>query len=193
MKERPILFSSEMVRAILDGRKTQTRRVVRPQPPEEFGFAICDPHGLCCWSADAEEGGDCFPSDNPMRCPYGQPGDRLWVRETWGYGEPREVNPGTIIATAVYRADPDATPNNGWKPSIHMPRWAGRITLGIIAVRVERVSDISTEDAFDEGILQGAGARGRFRELWDSINSERGYPWESNPWVWVVEFRVIVP
>lgn len=186
MKERPILFSGSMVRAILDGRKTQTRRVVtnaRPYTATDNGIDIL-------WATGS------------LRCPYGQPGDRLWVRETWclrpeGYG---------------YRADnnPDNNPLK-WGPSIHMPRWASRITLEVTGVRVERVQDISEEDARAEGIratrlshgsvvyhtdsyptpnIYGS-AQERFVNLWHSINTPRGYPWESNPWVWVVAFKVL--
>ena len=143
MKERPIIFSGSMVRAILDGRKTQTRRAVKV----EKGFAITNPE----------------PPPHFYPCPYGQPGDRLWVRETW-------------------------------KPSIHMPRWDSRLTLEIVSVRVERLQDISKEDAESEGvaIIESVdhgkqSARGQFAIVWESINGHGS--WALNPWVWVIEFK----
>lgn len=191
-KERPILFSGEMVRAILGGHKTQTRRVVKPQPHAGARW------GLQGW----EDGHGCA-----LRNPYGQPGDLLWVRETWAYNEAQ----GTIYAADGDTPDPDD--NDGpercrgrWRPSIHMPRWASRITLEVVSVRVERVQSITHEDALAEGIedaepgadLRIAGlpysfARTRFCLLWNSINAARGYSWEVNPWVWVVEFRRTQP
>jgi len=140
MTERPILFSAEMVRAILDGRKTQTRRIVKPQPT-----------GATSWLPHIEASGF-YPdkiSAKPERlvCKYGQSGDQLWVRETWAKGETAGV--------ARYRAtDPqcdDTTSGLRWRPSIHMPRWASRITLRITDIRVERLQDISEDDARAEG------------------------------------------
>ena len=203
MKERPILFSGEMVRAILDDRKTMTRRVVKPPFEIHANGFITRRRGnerLC-----------------PYACPYGKPGDRLWVRETWTYDnkeyvqtykdEPWRGMPDIGTAEVYYRATertPDAFPR--WRPSIFMPRWASRITLEIANVRVERLNDISEEDAkregvesnFDEGVVYygplnkgHADARIAFSWLWDSINAKRGYSWKSNPWVWVVEFERI--
>jgi len=177
MKERPILFSGPMVREILEGRKIQTRRVVSKQVLSEF-----------------------HPSSMSFEtwCPYGKPGDRLWVRETWQFtGTELNVEPGY-----VYRAtDPDWSEMEGWKwrPSIFMPRDASRILLEVTGVRVERVQEITEDDARAEG-CQGEpeytskGGQGwvydfEFQKLWDSINAKRGYSWESNPWVWVVSFR----
>jgi hypothetical protein len=192
-KERPILFSGEMVRAILDGRKTQTRRIVKPQPA-----------GL--WGSTGKVFGHTFsgvlegPKDHYWVCKYGQPGDRLWVRETF-----------TVCADSniFYRADGKPDPWDGveWKPSIHMPRRASRITLEITGVRVERLNDISEEDAISEGtenrsdLAWGHGGQGNdmarwavehghrygFLHLWESINGEGS--WALNPWVWVVEFK----
>ena len=182
MKEHPILFNGEMVRRLLDGRKTQTRRVIKPQPEEQLLFA--ESCGFSAWvspSLNLDEGA--------MRCcPYGVPGDRLWVRETWFQG----------YAT-VYRADypgdqagPSGDPADKWRPSIHMPRWASRITLEVTGVRVERVQDISIGDAYAEGISDGnwLSPVEKFILLWDGIYAKRGYSWESNAWVWVVEFEV---
>ena len=173
MKERPILFSGPMVRAILDGRKTQTRRPVKPQP---------------------------FVATTSMfdisKCPLGQPGDRLWVRETW-----RKDALGTVVE---YRATTSALMEfiAPWRPSIHMPRWASRITLEITRVWVERVQDITEDEAKAEGIVDGGcmtcgkpetcgcqnprpDRRDSFANLWQSIYGT----WDANPWVWAVEFR----
>jgi len=191
MRERPILFSGSMVRAIFEGRKTQTRRVIKR--PEQWMIEDYAP-GV----AMAEDGnGDSY--DVSTRCPYGRPGDTLWVRETHfvlkaGYkdGTDRDI---------VYRADDPDWPY-GWIPSIHMPRGASRITLRITNVRVERVQDISVKDAKAEGwnvdtvLFPLVNTRDKavswFRNLWNSINAKRGYSWESNPWVWVIEFEPIM-
>lgn len=168
MKERPILFSAPMVRAILDGRKTQTRRVVKLRngqymPPSEKA----DING---WRQMLRN------------CPYGQPGDRLWVRET--HFDAKRLNEGRIL----YRADGDVS-RFGWTPSIHMPRSASRITLEVTGVRVERLQDISEADAVAEGVVweQGQTAINVFETLWESINGAGS--WDANPWVWVVEFK----
>lgn len=156
MKERPILFSGPMVRAIREARKTQTRRVVKEIDPDEFVSSNeADNLALCC--------------------PYGAVGDRLWVRETW------QGNQGDIR----YGADGDSLHGyNGWRPSIFMPRWASRITLEVTGVRVERVQEISEEDAQAEGVAH----RCDYKVVWDAINGKK-YPWSSNPWVWVIEFK----
>jgi len=204
MRERWILFSGAMVRAILDGRKTQTRRVIKPQPDNTLGS---------------------FASLLGQRCPYGQPGDRLWVREMWRLVR---VNAGTNceFLDVQYRAGfavrsrencVDMAANqltsakwemgercafDRWRPSIHMPRWASRITLEVTGIRVDRVQDVSEADARAEGVTATYGTarqddekrwradhRAEFAKLWDAINAKRGYGWDTNPWVWVVEFR----
>lgn len=183
MKERPILFSGEMVRAILEGRKTQTRRVVK-MPPFD--------------SSDETLGS--YLIAHMDGCPYGQVGDRLWVRETWAYCPYRNC--------FFYRADNFPEDKFKWKPSIHMIRAASRITLEITGIRVERLQDISEEDAIAEGIQKnpvqfdtrlnypaGSSAAGwhnpknSFRSLWRSINGKDS--WELNPCVWVIEFKQI--
>jgi len=294
MKERPILFSGEMVRAILEGRKTQTRRVIKPQPPEgtekligpemyEPGlekneelvagppiFGVYDEWGE--WGArcpygipgDSEWQSGMPPSDGmyhvqtfdkpvylrrflPEDYPgeditpdllwawskSGDPaaigleglsldtirwkrcGDYLWVRETWrlaqyvtlgtGIDYPKDPETG---AGVMYRstwkpsqAFPDFAPK--WKPSIHMPRWASLILLEVTNVRVERVRDINQQDAKAEGVaplelkdggwvpLSGLDYVGAYREIWNSLYIKRGYGWDTNPWVWVVEFKRI--
>lgn len=217
MKERPILFSAPMVRALLDGSKTQTRRVVKPQP--DFLGAHGDPSSTQPWIT-REPGLHVF-----IVCPYGAGGDRLWVRETW-YCDDYRVQQGPYLlpagrnademredGTIVYCAD-DAAPYEQeqpvWRPSIHMPRWASRITLEVTDVRVERLKDISEADALAEGIVHevrdpGLGRGGRpgyrwaanqyagtavhgYELLWESINGPGS--WAANPWVWVVEFNI---
>lgn len=194
MKERPILFKAPMVRAILDGSKTQTRRVVKQ---DREGLLDCKP--IPAW--------DFFWQC--VACPYGQPGDRLWVRETFGDCTPgADAVVGTKWERPWYRADADDYGLLGhdgegpvyvedvrWRPSIHMPRWASRILLEITDVRVERVQDISDRDARDEGAehigdCEGAYVAG-FRRLWEAINGDDS--WAENPWVWVVTFRRVEP
>ena len=193
MKERPILFSAPMVRAILDGRKTQTRRVVKPQPSQELldDYAqIRRERGV--QKDDAEMLSECLP------CPYGFPGDRLWVRETWA----RDDEDGALMYRADVGCDDDANAwergriegvsRYRWRPSIHMPRWASRITLEITDVRVERLQDIGEEDAEAEGIPRSDVSppdMGRFayQQLWESINGPDS--WAANPWVWVIGFK----
>lgn len=248
IKERPILFSAPMVRAILAGTKTQTRRVVHNPHRHDGGFVLQD-YGNGWWpyrSHDGESGhyldrqkdGDYY-SEAPLRCPYGQPGDRLWVRETWGYFDPdcsgyekeiedRGKGPGLHCATEMmqeghplrdfwrrrvaYAATWEEPKfGNGpdkpsrWRPSIHMPRWASRITLEVTGVRVERLQDISETDAQAEGarecdpvsgrevLLAGPSQRGSFvlhyRDIWEQINGPES--WDANPWVWVIEFKRI--
>lgn len=210
MKERPILFSAPMVRALLAGTKTQTRRVVKPQP-------VRNERGVLMWGVSKHreigfQGKDIHP-DLHEHCPYGAPGDKLWVRETWqaferGWdvykGIPKS-RPGNCCT--LYAAD-DVDGDLGWRPSIHMPRWASRITLEITGVRVERLNDISDADAQAEGTpcyVCGGALDGRseadchcfhrtaklsdFCGLWESINGEGS--WTTNPWVWVVEFKRI--
>ncbi len=187
MKERPILFSAPMVRALLDGSKTQTRRIVKPQP------VMYEP-GQCVGVSDM--------INDSLVCPYGQPGNRLWVREThrpiWSQ------TPGYLI-NVDYRADPRekwerlgdqiGMPTK-WTPSIHMRREYSRILLEIVSVRVERLNEIGVEEIQAEGVqttqeaIMVDGCRARvvdFANLWESINGAGS--WAANPWVWVVEFR----
>ncbi|EDW0465901.1 hypothetical protein JS41_000577 [Salmonella enterica subsp. enterica serovar Victoria] len=211
MKERGMIFNGEMVRAILDGRKTQTRRIMKLQP-EILGSGL----RYITESRKQNEVGKyfwCISDALGMRarsavfaCPFGDVGDRIWVRETY-----RVHSRATDVATLVYRAsvrnswteqthrvpvavcNKPATPEK-WTPSIHMPRWASRILLEITDVRVERLRDLSEEDAKSEGItpsaggvLPGWGYRINFRDLWMDIYGTDN--WEANPWVWVIEFK----
>ncbi len=218
MKEGPILFRGPMATAILEGRKTQTRRVIKPQPPSDIEklhgneFRTRAPY-KCYDSERGLEIGFGFQDDDDTfyRCPYGTVGDRLWVREKWAVSVAydsysRDLTPhvGTIqyaagggrlngqnIATTCFNTDGE---RGKWRPSIHMPRWASRITLEITGVRVERLNEISEGDAIAEG-SQCAGVPssltnvGAFAKLWESINGEGS--WSVNPWVWVVEFKRI--
>ncbi|EKA44661.1 hypothetical protein [Pseudomonas aeruginosa] len=202
-RERPILFNDQMVRAILEGRKTVTRRVVTPQP--DFLGSMVDPY-TPFKTLDAG-------LHARITYPYGEPGDRLWVRETWGL-QVRSYG-GGAGEFIVYRAtNPDAIyckSSEGreypvkWKPSIHMRRHSSRILLEITAVRVERLQDISEEQAKAEGVRDAgegsfdvedskhfaADPRESFASLWSSINGESS--WDANPWVWVVEFKRVTP
>ena len=201
MKERPIIFTGDSVRAILDGRKTQTRRVVKPQPPG---------------SADPE-----------LRCPYGRPGERLYVKETWADAGPmygRDADPPQDVA---YFADKSAVMFDGdlkphavgradlaswnWgklrkRSPLYLPRWASRLTLEVVSVRLERLHKITNDDARAEGVqpimlagvdggrprrgetFYNAAHRNAFAFLWNAINGKRA-AWSTNPWVWRVEFR----
>jgi hypothetical protein len=179
IKERPILFNGEMVRAILEGRKTQTRRVVKGQALDWLESAGFTPE----YTSLPENG----------LCPYGQPGDRLWVRETWARGY---VAQG-CAEFFVYPVCDNRTDYSGpWKPSIHMPRAACRILLEVTGVRVERLQDISEADAEAEGVDflrqmpdadETLSAKELYQCLWDSIHNS----WAANPWVWVIEFTRI--
>jgi hypothetical protein len=204
--ERPILFSAEMVRAILEGRKTQTRRVVKPQPPEDidklFGPEIYKP-AITDQYGELREGGPIFGAHDGwgewgIKCPY-QPGDTLWVRESLRRGM---WNDGEGI---YYEADGewcwDLTRPCRWVweksflPARFMPRGIARLFLTVKDVRVERLQEITGDDAYKEGIPEWTSPeqifnpRIRFRKLWDSLNAKRGYGWDVNPWVWVIEFE----
>lgn len=209
MKERPMIFNAEMVRAILDGRKTQTRRIMKVQPVlngnlyEVFGAA---------WSKGMRSIPAVPGHSLSTRCPFGSVGDRIWVRETWA--EAGASAPDLKLYRANY---PEHVPSHyenvppvdeiRWTPSIHMPRWASRITLEITGVRVERLQNISETDAEAEGIDMEAlfdaqdcydciadhnmtgrpTAAGSFKYLWESIYGEE--KWQANPWVWVITFQ----
>jgi hypothetical protein len=197
--ERPILFTGPMVRAILEGRKTQTRRVIKPQPADDIKPHKFPNPNVAGWLSSLKHANG---STTAHYCPYGQPGNRLWVRETW---EANDVDIERKDKSAIeYRATSFVETLDGWKPSIHMPRWASRILLDVVSVRVERVQDMSFNDwvaDFAPSFVEQENARATFvgadnqrkmaSEFWDSINAKRGFSWESNPWVWVVEFKQI--
>ena len=201
MKERPILFSAAMVRALLDGSKTQTRRVVKPQPEAHLHMVRSLGDGVFQFAQDPHQLADTVSS---FHYPYGQPGDQLWVRENFsGPHYQSKSPPRDWLDTDPIWYWADGNPDGGdWtkpKPNIHMPRWASRITLEITGVRVERLHDISEEDAqaegslFELGALESTilGARAKYRSgycrLWESINGPGS--WNENPWVWVIEFK----
>ncbi|TDX29142.1 hypothetical protein DFO67_108186 [Modicisalibacter xianhensis] len=235
MKERPILFAGDMVRAILDGRKTQTRRIMKPQPeptPDDYTgpaghwWPSNEVQSMVHVERELQNLGGGWEGLAGTICPYGQPGDRLWVRETWQgplvSEEEMDADPSWAkdmsrykdASHCVYRAsgdscefvDPDGDLVSRWRPSIHMPRWASRITLEIVSVRVERLQEISVEDARSEGVQAwidsfkdgpiyhqnsqlDAYPVTAFSRLWQSINGDGS--WDANPWVWVVEFKRI--
>ena len=221
IKERPILFSAPMVRAILEGRKIVTRREIKPRmrsadiqfelhqqtdgswrPMHTFDESCMDNQG----------------TEHPIVCPYGKPGDRLWVRETW-YCNHFEVQQGPYLQPAdmtdldqaredgelAYAADgltPYEQDQPTWKPSIHMPRWACRILLEITDVRVERLQDISRADIRAEGLqcppeLASDDVSPNYRDwypaAWRELWESTGGNWDANPWVWVVEFKRVTP
>lgn len=209
MTRQAIIFSGDSVRAILDGKKTQTRRVIqwpraasfhgrRAMPDKSFVNTGVAGEGNLYLSA-AYGGGDYPPDEVIIQrvfSPYGYAGEKLWVRETW-YDDFQ--NGAQEIAGIYYRADGEAREQFedlegfAWRPSIFMPRWASRITIEITGVRVERLQAITEEDAKAEGVERDASAfqptyKAKFCELWESINGKRA-PWNLNPWVWVIEFE----
>lgn len=205
MKERPINFKAWEVRAILDGRKTQFRRAVRPQPIPDRNH----PTTRLEWNPGKLHYTECNASWNPItnafdnyirngRCPFGAPGDRLWVRECHYMALLLHDEKAGVVE---YRADyhDELAEGIAWRSSIHMPRWASRIALEVVSVRVERLDEISEEDAIAEGVdpdwvNTAAGRDGLvpvYARLWESINGPDS--WEANPFVWVVEFRVAKP
>ncbi|MFP6813096.1 MAG: hypothetical protein VB956_07195 [Moraxella sp.] len=219
VKERPIIFSSEMVKAILDGKKTMTRRVVKTQPDFNARYDGVDDDTNHFWEVLDAQGEPTEKYIPILKCPYGKVGDRLWVRETHHVVggtadyEIEEIKQGLqdIKNFVSYKADGYGNPcDGGWTSPMFMPRWTSRILLEITDIRVERLNDISEADAVKEG-LRILAASGRyvvnpgdqhfggashdavevFSWLWDSLNTKKGYPWSSNPWVWVVEFKVI--
>ena len=225
MATRPILFSAPMIRALLDGTKTQTRRVAQVTDDS------CKPGFIRPLAGVTPR----RPESHVSYCPYGGPGDLLWVRETYcieheidgntpphSDGRPTQINADAFAGDGEhawrqphYRAtDPEpelayeygtcarclaAEPHAHWKPSIHMPRWASRLTLEITDVRLQRVHEISEADARAEGAApasispadNGAPYVHAFRGLWDSINAARGHAWADNPFVWALSFRVV--
>ena len=226
IKERPILFSAPMVRAILEGRKTVTRRAIKVQPHIDASG------NFCVGSSNYGQDGYGKPVTKHFVngcCPYGKPSDRLWVRETFAIesnrwaddpyspphkdGRPTQRYEDNKWDQPHYKAtdaepelwyDDRDSPGCRWKPSIHMPRWACRILLEITDVRVERLQDITYEQAAAEGVHRGplrewcasdeGGACHKypvpaFRDLWQSV----GGSWDANPWVWVVEFKRVTP
>lgn len=225
MTERPILFSAPMVKAILAGRKTVTRRVAKPQPPDwvtEFGYSIFTAPGMISGRGNHPEHG---PAEASLKRRW-EKGDRLWVRETWGLRRHYDVTDwlrdsmkDRKVAASEWALDYCADWDTHqeacfWRPSIFMPRWASRITLEVIGVTVERLQEITEEQAKAEGVTPlgpSLGAdqriagedRGRtqgthpytlaYAVLWDELNADRGFGWVTNPWVWSIGFRRLTP
>jgi hypothetical protein len=215
MQERPIIFSTPMVQAVIAGDKTQTRRVVKNPGYGEKTWLAAVPHfGEDAGASQIAHLRVAFDEETEragkrIKCPYGAPGDRLWIRETWQ----RDDRDGKT----AYRASPETTPkewvNWHWRSPLFMPRLASRLTLEVLETRVEKLQSMPWQDALAEGIepvecdhayadprlgctdCMGTGLledpRGGFADLWDKINGARGYPWDSNPWVWVVRFTRI--
>lgn len=244
MTDRPILFSAPMIRALLDGRKTQARRVLNLPKKTHSGGPIYERKDMGGWEATTIGGGGCFTiGRDGSRCPAPervgiwhqttgtcmvapyQPGDRLWVREAHALvpasayrcseGVEQAIDPVYPRQAAIYRAGWErSAPGVGWRPSIHMPRWASRLTLNVTDVRVQRVQEISEDDARAEGSFlercDCSAMRAKpkdwvmasfrqtacayhgeeFRYLWNHLNASRGYGWEANPWVVAVTFSV---
>ena len=220
-KERPIIFSTPMVQAVLEDRKTQTRRIVKPQPGDDAWW--CAPPYLS--TLDLRD-----PQDRAGAvavCPYGRKGGRLYVREAWrAHERPEDLVDGILFRAddafvpientreaaeawgAVYRRTPCGR-KPAWRPSIHMPKWATRLWLELTEVRIERLSEMRADDIVAEGVdvpdvdysvaddpralewERDCHARGLFQQLWDGLNAKRGYAWATNPWVWVLTFRRI--
>ncbi|EOG8086187.1 TPA: hypothetical protein ACIR1F_003961 [Enterobacter roggenkampii] len=206
MTERGMIFNGEMVRAILDGRKTQTRRIMKNQPAGDYPDTpalIRSVDGGFQWYGH-------YGESSIFNCPFGAVGDRIWVRETWA--EAGASAPDLKLYRANYPAHVPTHYENvppaedvRWTPSIHMPRWASRITLEITGVRVEQLKSISEDEARSEGVARlregfwkhyqpgwtqhQLSARGSFATLWDSIYGSG--EWDRNPWVWVLEFKRI--
>ena len=242
MTERPILFSASMVRAILAGQKTQTRRVVKVPKhikPDGLLSMTWNQHDTSLREQGVSDDARAYLSGprwdgerlfgnlygdigyGVVACPYGAPGDRLWVRETWAFlgtdmnkwGRTHQLQTGVVrytadaserrIETGWQNVEPWMARRAGRRPSIHMPRWASRLTLEITGVRVERLQKISEKDAIAEGVdavsmrdvprQATPNRRTDFAHLWNKINAKRGHGWDVNPWVWVLEFKRVAP
>jgi hypothetical protein len=215
MNEHPILFSGEMVKAILEDRKTQTRRVLKKQPIDILPMKVPN-MWVILETRDPSHGG-------VIGCRYGRIGDHLWVRETWRCEELASGQDGvrfaadnsfhkienTVAASDAWLESYLSDKPDKWRPSIFMPRWASRISLEVVNIRVERVQQISREDAkaegmshvwdwnkdrykkhpehFTRGVLNPYVAN--YSVLWDELNAKRGFGWDVDPWVWVIEFK----
>lgn len=215
---KPIIFSYDNIPGILEGRKTQTRRAIKPQPWGYDPFFVPET-GLWEFCDDQETD----PKHHIFKCPYGIPGDQLWVRESWAQLSVRYVSVGDpedgdsdaeieemdcipsqepLMGKTLYKAD-DPYAARWWFPSIFMPRWASRITLDVVKIRIQRLQDITREDCIAEGITDQIAYQAvrtprrdrlyahaaAYADLWDSLNLKRGFGWDENPMVWVVEFK----
>lgn len=211
MRERPIIMGSESIKGILEGRKTHTRRVIVPQPDASVVGLVprVSYAGNVLWGNLLGTGK--YVELNDRRCPYGQAGDRLWVKEVWALDVPGCPNGLSYNADHIDpRGDGPANPMK-WRFPLFMPRWASRITLKITSVEAERLQDIAEEDAIAEGLYPWTSNEGKvhyginradvweldprltYKRLWNSLNAKRGYPWASNPWVWDIGFERVEP
>ena len=217
MREHPIIFSTPMVQAILDGNKTQTRRVIKPQPNNEYGIVYTTIEGFQCAPPGEQIWGETEEGESFQIKPKYEKGDLLWVKETWSTMPYGQCSDGSVNLEYAYKADgslgnfPEITIAKNldkWKPSIHMPREAARLFLEVKSVRVERLKNITQDDLRKEGVMKMfekadmselciwrdcVSAIERinkkvFSRYWDSLNAKRGYSWESNPWVFVYKF-----
>jgi len=211
MAEKPIIFNTEMVRAILEGRKTQTRRPVKLQPKEQIEIGHDGENWHCYilkeqpfewkvgkkyWRYGAPWGSQPDFEQPFPECPYGQVGDVLYVRETWKqantyYGAIADYK---YIYKAGYEKEKGIQEEERWHPSVHMPREAARLFLKVTDVRVERLQEITYNDCLREGMWNygtDVDTLAAFQELWQNLNAKKGYGWETNCWVWVVEFEKI--
>ena len=191
--EHPILFSTEMVKALLEGRKTQTRQVIKPQPRMEFDMG----KEHLAWITSGFRTIEAIA----QYCPYGEISDRLWVRESWASQHKYDHLPPRLIPhdANIHYAASENLGGLMHRPSIFLPRWASRLTLEITDIRVQRLQEISEDDCEAEGILvtylKGNTCRvgcnhNAYHDLWDSINGKT-HPWESNPFVWAISFKVM--
>jgi hypothetical protein len=211
VRSRGLLFSGVMAQAGLAGLKTETRRVVKNL--DYIQNWDVNQNGYSYNVGFADEYGDCH--DAVTRCPYGVPGDLLYVRETWAHDAPDndtcrarvEDIMGPVVPCGPYYKATEVSPRTlRWRPNIHMPRWASRILLELTEVRPERVQDIRPRDVVAEGLaapecgctswgmyclICKESLRGGFHSLWDSLNESRGYGWNTNPWVWVLKFKIL--
>ena len=206
MKETGIIMSGDHPAKVLAGTKTMTRRLTKlheyNKEPDKWNIRP----GVNCQFADSIERNKYnLPSQQIyIKCPYGLVGDRLWVRETWAVAttlnktKPSDLLKKYSLIPITYKATYPNESHYMWRPLILMPRWASRITLEITGVRVERLQEIKPEDVIKEGVEYYKPVPNEyldtyliymFEELWNSLNAKRGYGWEANPWVWVIEFK----
>ena len=194
---KPIIFSAPMIRSLLEGRKTQTRRVVKPRLGPQASWLKWEGN---TWQANGLIGDIPIEWRSKILYPQYDVGDTLWVRETWAYFGGDEYLYQQDREAVMYRATADTDPrlwiscgspigDAKWRPSIFMPRWASRITLEVTEVRCERIQSITTEDI----IAEGSRNLDAFRGLWEKLNGPRGYGWASSPWVWAYTFKRVTP
>jgi hypothetical protein len=211
---RPLIFGKNDIQAILAGQETQTRRVIEPQPPAQFYGSMQGVFFRDCYELIVDMGEGLAAASKTLTvkqhfmCPYGKPGDLLWIREGWRTEELangldgiryqadeqfRPIENTFETANAWCEAHQNGKHGDKWRSPLHMPRWASRIALGLINIRAERLQELTDADALAEGVRLHGSTRyageavDGFAKRWDDSNGER-HPWESNPWVWKIEF-----